>query len=115
MSFRGASLGFAAGPIRLQSSTAVWLWLGPARFKSFVCEARWSTASTAGTSIAVSGGLSSGSTDRANICVLRSTAKGQKASTGTATKMAHRIKLTPTGTFSAGKWADVWVTAALSS
>lgn len=115
MSFRGINLGMAAGPIRIQSSAAVWLTFGPARYKSVVCEARWSTASTAGTSVAVSGGLSSGSTDRLNICVLRSTSKGQKASTGTATKMAHRLKLTPTGTFSATKYADVWITAALSS
>ena len=115
MTFKPQNLGLSEGPILVQSGTAIWANFGPARYKSIVCEALWSTASTAGTSVAVSGGISSGSTDRLNIVVLRSTAKGQKTSTGTATKMAYRLKLTPTGTFTTAKWAKVWITAALSS
>lgn len=69
-----------------------WLKVPPTKFKNVQFEAVWTTGSTAGSVITVQGTMATDSTAAATMVLLKSTAKGQKASTGTATLSARYMR-----------------------
>lgn len=113
--FRGQNPGVLIGPVRIAASGTRYLKTGVlTRFKSVVAEGVW-TGTSAGRNVTIAGGLSTASTDFSTICVVRSTARGQRTSTGTATKLANVLRLTLSGTYTTAKYVDLYVAAVVSS